>query len=194
MRKLLLISFALLLGLGGTAFASQLDAGQAKSYSKIVFFVGRYGRTNPLGTNGNAISKDSVVIWDTTSDDGVTVNISTTSSDPAVAGVTIDDIPGTSRDNTAVLDESSSNWGRIQVYGRHANVSWDSSTIPGTAGGTLSAGAKVSVSTKLGGTAGIFRNASSDLAGSPVSVDSLGFLLKSPAATDKTTDIFVKMM
>ena len=193
MRKSLLFLFALLAVLGGSVYAIQVDGGQSKSQSKVVFFVGRYGRTNALGTNGNVISKDRVVVWDTTSNDGVTINISTTSNDATVAGVTLDEIPGTSRDNTAANDESGGNWGRIQVYGRHADVSWDSSSSGGTQAGTVPAGSRVAVSAKLGGTVGIFRGVSSDIT-SAVSTDSLGFLTETPGQTDKTADIFVKTM
>lgn len=183
---------------GNKAFADvQIDSGQEKSTTKRVFFIGRYARTNAIATNGNVISTDRVVVWDSVSDDGVTVNLSTTSYDALVAGVTLDEIPGSSRDNSAANDLGYNNWGRILVYGRHATVSWDQSTVDG---GSFTVGSKVAVSTKLGGTAGIFApNTSPDgtAAGyrsTAISYDSFGVLLDAPAAGDKTADIFVNRM
>lgn len=197
MKKL--ISFLSILALiGGVAVAEvQIDKGQEKDDSKSAFVVVRYGRTNAIANNGNMISKDRVVVWDTTSNDGVTVNLSTTSNDAAVAGVTIDDIPGSSRDNSAASDLGYDNWGRMRVYGRHASVSWDSSTLVGTQGGAIPAGSKVSVSGRatVGGAAGVFRAASEDASGlNNVSKDHFGFLSETPSAGDKTADIFIKTM
>jgi len=124
MKKL--IAFLLLLlsfGIGEAKADVQIDEGQYKGTASVVFFVGRYGRTGAIATAGaNQISADSIVVWDTTSADGVSVQTSTTSGDPLAAGVTMDIIPGTSRDNTATLDRSNNNWGRIKVWGLHTGL------------------------------------------------------------------------
>lgn len=180
--------------MGRVAFASlQIDEGQSKDTAtgKTIFFVGRFGRTNALGTAGNMVSKDRVVIWDAVSDDGVTINTSTTSNDSLAAGVTMDDIPGSSRDNTATLDLSYPNWGRIQTWGKHAAVSWDQSTAGG-ASSLLAVGSMVGNSARGTGTAGMYLLVSGDSTRAAISKDTLGFLLNSPAATDKTADIFIR--
>ncbi len=193
MKKLLLLIALLFLGVGQSFAIVQIDQGQDKSATKSVYFVGRYARTNAIASNGLGISKDRVVVWDATSNDGVTVNLSGTSHDGLVAGVTIDDIGGVSSDLTAANATGLNTWGRIRVYGRHADVSWDQSQ---TSINALAApvGSKVSVSgrpTTLGA-AGTFRQASGDSVNDAVSRDSFGSLLESPAATDKTVDIFIK--
>lgn len=128
MKKLFIFALALsLLGLGGLTEVSyadvQIDEGQLKSTAPVKFFVGRYARTGAISTAGAyEISKDSVVVWDTTSADGVTIQSTTTADSGLVAGITMDLIPGSSRDNTAVLDDGYSNWGRIQTWGLHNDV------------------------------------------------------------------------
>lgn len=76
------------------------------------------------------INSGDAVVWDTNSDDGVTVRHTTTSADGAFAGIAVtailssDATSGTSAQDDAGLR----NWGYILVHGKtHANV---------TAGGT----------------------------------------------------------
>lgn len=96
----------------------QLDQGQSKDTAPKVFFVGRYGRTGAIATAGAfKISKDMVVLWDVTSADGVSVQTTTTAGEGLVAGIAMEDIAGSSRDNTAAQDLSYGNWGRIQTWG-----------------------------------------------------------------------------
>lgn len=198
MRKLILFGFALFLGVGN-AFAIQIDEGENMSSSKSVFFVGRYGRSNVIATNGQRISKDLVVIWDLTSNDGVSVNLSTQSFDASVAGVAIDDINGISSDATAANSLQNGIWGRIRVYGRHANVSFDAATACGigNTGATLCPMVGLLASQSgVAGRATILRQTSDEnaLAFTTASRDSFGILLESPAVTDKTADILVKAM
>ena len=127
MRKFYSFILALALiggGLVGNAQAdSQIDRGQSLSTAAKKFFVGRYARTGAVATAGaNSLSKDMVVIWDSTSKDGVSVLTTTTSNDSLKAGVLMDNIPGSSDDNTASEDESNRNWGRVQTWGYHADV------------------------------------------------------------------------
>lgn len=130
MKKLIaFLSLLLLVGVGEVRADVQLDQGQSKDTAPVVFFVGRYARTGAIATAGaQVISADSVVVWDTTSADGVTIQSSTTSNDPLVAGVTMDLIPGSSRDNTAAQDLSNNNWGRIQVWGLHTGLRANTTT------------------------------------------------------------------
>lgn len=140
MKKFFVFVLALsLFGLGGLTVTNadvQIDSGQVKSTAAIKFFVARYARTGAVGTNGGfSISKDSVVVWDSTSADGVTVNTTTTIGDGLVAGITLDEILGSSRDNTAATDDGYSNWGRVQTWGFHADVRAE--TAGGTTAGTI---------------------------------------------------------
>lgn len=202
MKKYFVFFLALTLAVGGGLVVSnnatadvQIDKGQSLSTASKIFFVGRYARTGNVGTAGGfEISADSVVIWDTTSNDGVTVQTSTTSYDALVAGVTLDIIRGSSRDNTASQDESHDNWGRIQTWGRHADTRWQSC---GSGIYQCAAGQRVSVSSAAQN-ATVFRPASPDESAtsgdfSPASRDSFGVLLEAPAATDTTADIFVRI-
>lgn len=74
---------------------------------------------------GNAdrcsLTKDSIVVWDYISDDGVTVTTSATSCDAAVAGIVPIAIltPDTSASfgQVATADLALRNWGWVQTYG-----------------------------------------------------------------------------
>src|SRR3990167_858399 len=143
MKKILFIALALFLAFGQVGFAEiQLDEGQSK---------GQSGKTNiwflARNTGTTAVSADRVVIWDTTSNDGISVKTTTTSYDGLVAGVTMDAIPAVSTDATAADSSGNGNWGRVQVYGRHANVSWDSGAVSGAAGSKVSAHSTAGLST-----------------------------------------------
>lgn len=172
----------------------QLDSGQSKSQAPVVFFVGRYARTGSLATAGaHEISDDSVVIWDTTSNDGVSVQTTTTSYDALVAGVTMDFLNGSSRDNTASEDEGYDNWARIQTWGRHASVRFAVCAAPFSCTSGMRVGTAAAAQS-----AAIFRTISEDVTTAQAFVssskDAFGVLLESPAATDTTADIFIKAM
>lgn len=194
MKKI--ISFLMALSLiGGSAFADlQIDKGQDKSTAPKIFFVGRFARTNAVGTNGNMISRDRAVIWDVTSNDGKTVQYTTTSHDPLFAGIAMDNIPGSSRDTTAANDEAGDNWGRIQTWGRQDNVSFDTHTTVGTGLEGPTAGLKVSTSA-VSGRVTVFRQTSEETTQSvkAASQDYFGVLLETPAVGDGVADIFIKM-
>jgi len=127
MKKILLVLLALSLSFGQVCFADvQIDAGQSKDDNAIKFFVARNGREA-------VISADRVVVWDSTSKDGLTVSTTTTSGDRLVAGITLDSIPGVSSDSVTE-DMSSNNWGRVQTWGSHDNVLTAAGVNLGTAG------------------------------------------------------------
>lgn len=192
MKKFILIALALL-AFVGQAFADvQIDEGQLKgAAAPIKFFVGRYGRTGNIGTEGAfSISKDRVVVWDSTSADGMTVTTTTTSHDALVIGVTMEETFGSSRDNTAANDAGNNNWGRIQTWGLHTGVSFDVNALR-----IPIVGDKVSTG-NLRGRARIFKAASEDnttvLSHTSASNDNFGVVLdNSIAAGDKTVDIFI---
>ena len=138
MKRLFSFLLALIVLFGvnqGISYAGvQVDAGQTHGQADAVsmFFVARNGRVA-------GISADRVVILDANSNDGVSVTRTTLSYDRLSVGVTIDDIPGITSDETAASGLNQSNWGRVRVYGRHASVSLDSGStvcVSGDAVGT----------------------------------------------------------
>jgi len=69
------------------------------------------------------LTADSVVIWDTNSDDGVTVTTTTTSKDSRVAGVVVAAIRTPDSTNRTVTEDiGKRNWGWLQTYGLADNV------------------------------------------------------------------------
>ena len=190
MKKFLFLALSLFLGLGQAFADVDIKEGQLKSTSPIKFFVARYSRTGAIATvGGHRISKDSVVIWDSTSKDGVSVITSTTSYDGLVAGVTMDEIPGTSRDNTAAEDDAYGNWGRVQCWGKRDDVRWNSDLQ--IAAVAPVAGSRVAQSSTAQ-TAGLFKEQIVDAGGgNNTSRDSLGVSLEAGTATATTLDVFL---
>lgn len=137
MRKFKLFSLLILLVsafVPMVAFAYPDDGSVADKWSNPnpndpykIFTLVRYPSTS---ANEPGLSKGDVVIWDTVSDDGVTVNISTstgvfnnTSSIDAVAGVIVSTlIPSADQANSAGGDINRRNWGWMQVYGYNSTV------------------------------------------------------------------------
>lgn len=178
MKKILSLVLALSL-IGGVSYADvQIDKGQALSTASKKFFVGRYARTGAIATaGGNALSKDMTVIWDSTSKDGVTILTTTTSNDKLIAGVLLENIQGSSRDNTATLDENFSNWGKVQTWGLHA----DAFSV-----GNISAGDALCASSTAG-------RVSTCVSTGAVSSDrtSVGIALESASGGSSTVDMMV---
>lgn len=78
-------------------------------------------RNGVIGAQGISMVSGDAVIYDTTSDDGVTVALTTTSADGAFAGICVTAIPssdGTTTTTSALDDIGRRNWGYIQVHGR----------------------------------------------------------------------------
>lgn len=116
MRKFFVFMLALLIAGGQVVLADvQIDSGMKKGTAAVKFFIGRNARQS-------TISADRVVIWDTTSMDGVSVKTTTTSGDKLVAGIAMDTINGVTSDVAATSDTAFGNWGRIQTWGLHQNV------------------------------------------------------------------------
>jgi len=81
-----------------------------------IFRMVRYTAVTHAGAA--TLPADSIVIWDLTEDDGVTITTTTTSSDSAVAGITATQILTQDTDaNTAAEDVGKDNWGWLQTYG-----------------------------------------------------------------------------
>jgi len=207
MRKIVLFLMALLLtGFSVTYADVQLDKGQLQSTAAQVWFVARNARTcdNPVadncGRNGSLveISASRVVVWDSASDDGVSVRYSSNSGDPLVAGITLDRIPGSSRDTSVTADDNHNNWGRVLTWGRVSDVSYD-----GNAQSLLGDRVMVGVgkNADLDGPVAGFGFTSADLTigvdegdRDPLaSRDTFAVFLDNPATDDATVDIFVRI-
>lgn len=86
-----------------------------------VYILVRYAsRDGGVGTNNApTLAAGSAVIWDLISDDGVTIKTTTTSGDPAFAGIVTTAILSAETANTSFAsdDNGKRNWGYIQTYG-----------------------------------------------------------------------------
>ena len=113
MKKILFFVLALALTGVGLGFADvQIDEGQSHGTAPVKYFIARVG-------SNQIVSKDRVVVYDTTSDDGVTVRMTTTSLDRLVAGITMEAITGVSDDT---VTNNRGNWGRVQTWGYHSGA------------------------------------------------------------------------
>lgn len=93
-----------------------LGQGKYQSDAHKIFRMVRYVPATYSGAT--TLAKDSIVIWDLSSDDGVTVTTTTTSSDSAVAGIIVTQALTPDTDgNTAVQDRGKVNWTWLQTYG-----------------------------------------------------------------------------
>ena len=130
MRKIIALVLAVLL-LGGTAFAATPGhrvspgignipvQGGTISDAQKTFRMVRYMPASAT-VNSATLSADTIVIWDTVSDDGITVTTTTTSGDSAVAGIVANACltPDTGAiGRTAKADRNSRNWTWLQTYG-----------------------------------------------------------------------------
>lgn len=175
MKKISIFLIAILLCFSGVAFAASSTALQtspgagdivAKHGSNMIadktFRIVRYMPTVGAGKAGDLVSltKDSIVIWDFTSDDGVTITTTTTSNDPAVAGIVpvaiqTPEVFG----QTLTEDLMCRNWGWLQTYGRsNVNMMTLGDSVAGGALGTGSTNGQAAsyiASTTSGRTNGI---------------------------------------
>lgn len=72
------------------------------------------------GNDATSIASQDIVVYDTVSDDGITVALTTTSADGAIAGVAVTSIPtsDTAGSTSAQADAGLRNWGWILVHGK----------------------------------------------------------------------------
>lgn len=127
MRKLILALSLLTFSFGGVAFAVDLPSnpgmvkritGATQGTPTRVYKLVRFA-SNVLGGSVQTISAGEAVVYDTISDDGITIRRTTTSADGAFAGIAVtsivsnDNRTGTSADD----DAGNENWGYIIVHG-----------------------------------------------------------------------------
>lgn len=155
MRKFLL-SLVAVLFMAGQVFAATpgyrqdpgtgdiLGQGKFQSDPHKIFRMVRYV---PVTYSGAAtLAADSIVVWDVTNDDGVTVTTTTTSSDSTVAGIIVTQALTPDTDgNTAAQDRGQRNWTWLQTYGKsQVNlVTGGATTVAGDAMGTSTTAGEV---------------------------------------------------
>ena len=127
MRKYLFVLLAILF-VGGVAFSETpgyrqnpgtgdiLGQGKYQSDPHRIFRLVRYVPATYAGAS--ALAADSIVIWDATSDDGVTVTTTTTSYDSAVAGIIVTQASTGDTGLLATEAAGDSNWTWLQTYGK----------------------------------------------------------------------------
>lgn len=123
-KRYFVLAIALVVALCGiNSYAYPSYPGEIKNFvgqkpgeaTRTYKFV-RYGLVNP---NAGSLSANEVVIYDTTSDDGVTIVKTTTSADGAIAGIVVETIQTAEAGSitSAADDAGRRNWGFIQVHG-----------------------------------------------------------------------------
>lgn len=148
----------------------------------------RYGQNS---ADGATVNSGDAVVWSTISDDGITVNHTTTSADGAFAGIACVSIQsGDVQAGSAYDDVGRRNWGWIVVDGYvRANVS-----AGGTNAHTL--GDAFITSTDAGRiTASPFRANATQISVSEISkmiVGKGGFFFDSVTAANTVEDVYVK--
>ena len=154
MKKKFLFIFLAVLLIAGTAFAETpgyrqnpgvgdiLGQGKYQSDAHRIFRMVRYIPVTFPGSS--TLAANSIVVWDLTSDDGVTVTTSTTSHDSAVAGIIVTQaLTPDTNGNTAAQDVGLDNWTWLQTYGL-TTVNYEA------VNGNAAAGDAFSVSTTAG--------------------------------------------
>lgn len=122
-----------------------LGQGKFQSDAHKIFRMVRYDQD---GLAGSTLAADSIVVWDVTNDDGVTITTSTTSYDTTVAGIIVQQaVTQEIEANTAILDRGKRNWTWLQTYGL-SQV--DLQGPSGTIGDTITAGDAMCISTTAG--------------------------------------------
>ena len=129
MKKLIVLFISLFMGMSvAMAAPSGPGTGEIRAHGglaseahktfRLVRFAPQTSTPNPYLTG---LAKDSIVVWDITADDGVTIIGSDISGDSAVAGVIV--VAVVSRDSTgtgaysAQDDIGQVNWTWLQTYG-----------------------------------------------------------------------------
>lgn len=192
MKKLIsLLAIGLMLSGVSFAYDSPTDNGQILTNSTgggqatpiKVYQLVRYGAREQ---NTATLASGSTVVWDTVSKDGVTIALTTTSGNGAVAGVTVTQIfTGNGGGTSASDDAGRRNWGYVQVYGPV-----DATVTAGGVGG-VTAGAPA-ITSSSSGSVGSFDLNNSD-ATKPAA--EFGYFMEGPAdGSDTSVKIFVQAM
>lgn len=148
----------------------------------------RLVRFGNRGANVSSLVSGDVVIWDTLSDDGVTIATTTTSADGAIAGIVCTTIPTADGSaNTAFDDQGRRNWGYIITSGKaDANVG---------AGGTNSnsIGDSFITSTDAGKITGVPALPSVGSKAESIAKARGGFFFDAGDTTSTTVEVYVRL-
>jgi len=192
MKRILFIALSILL-MSGVAFAAApgrdtspghgdiLGQGGLPSQPHKIFRLVRWVPAGNLGTNAIALTADSVVIWDLTSDDGITVTTSTTSGDNAVAGIiAVACLTPETLGRTAVQDSGKRNWTWLQTYGLASVAAFNHNSV-GSAGAAFGCSDQV-------GLAGLTAGVTTGIA----EPGSCGFVYDAVTAAATDVEVFLK--
>lgn len=195
MRKLNLFFFALLLTFGLSVPAFAYDNPEYANYKVLRGEGGRVSdtvrlvklvRNSNAGPSTASVSSRDAVIYDVTSDDGVSITLTTTSADGAFAGIACTSIPSSdaTAGNSAGDDEGRRNWGWIVVHGKaDAKV---------TAGGTNGAGVKQVFITSTDSGAITGPNTADAIGSGKVYSAGGGFFFDAADTTSTSVEVFVE--
>ena len=183
-KKILLVLLAVLF-MAGTAFATDPGYRSSPGRGEIVQMPfqsdppKRFRLVRFLGPLVTELAKDSIVVWDTTVDDGVTIATTTTSGDSSVAGIIVQTVLSQdTADNTAVEDIGLQNWTWLQTYGL-SQVDLGSS-------GIATAGSAMGTSATAGGASLFVGNLL------PSTQGYAGFFMDTAAAAGTDVECFVR--
>lgn len=142
--------------------------------------------------NALAIYSGDVVVWDSNSDDGVTVDVTTNSFDGAIAGIAVTSLEtADSIGNTAADHAGRRNYGVIQVYGRAlANIvsaSVNSAAVGDPFGTSKVAGQITTFEAFTADEAGVITEAIEAATGAG------GFFYDTPASGDRQAEVFIRL-
>ena len=198
--KFLVISLVAMLATSGVVFAaSEPTLSGWENKSKYAQQAGegtqvtvlKLVRNSAASPNSTTISSGSAVVYDTVSDDGITVRTTTTSADGAFAGIAVTSIPSSdnSSGTTAAADAGHRNFGWIIVHGK--------TTATVTAGGTngnavgdffITSGDAGTITTMMANTEGIAQNTELK----KMVRGKGGFFLDAADTTSTSVDVFVE--
>jgi len=122
-----------------------LGQGKYQSDAHKIFRMVRF--VPPTFGGSTTLAADSIVIWDTGNDDGVTITTTTLSSDSRVAGIIVTQALTPEADgNTAVQDRGKQNWTWLQTYGlSQVNVAAAGNPLVGETFGTSTTAGEASM-------------------------------------------------
>jgi hypothetical protein len=183
----MVMSFALLCGVAhavpdpsSAGILKRIKGGSQSTPTRVYVLV----RNSDNDQDNAGISSADVVVWDTNSDDGVSVRLTTTSVDGAIAGIAVTAIStGDTGGTTAADDEGQGNWGYVQVYGHGL-----AKITAGGAGG-VSIGNGFVTSADSGAITWIDEDDTSALRNNPFG----GFFFDASGATDTQAEVFIKL-
>ena len=193
MRKRLFISLLAVLFVAGIAFAQQRGSSSDPGVGDILGQKGLQDQGNkifrmvryvpPTWSGSDALATESIVVWDLSSDDGVTVTTTTVSCDSAVAGIIVAQALTPQVDgNTAAQDRGKRNWTWLQTYGV-SQVRVESGADINTAGDAMG-------TSTVAGEATFFDVNNTT---NPRAMGNAGFFYDTASASDDDVEVFIRL-